>query len=411
MSATPTIRIEDPFAQQPQPGSGFALFNYGFRPFFLLAGLFGVVSVPLWVGLYSGHVGLSLVAAPYLWHGHEMLFGYATAVIVGFFLTVVPNWTKVKARKGNILIALSALWLLGRVAFWAQGYMPYSLVIAADMLFLIGFTALVLRPLIDPQHRRQFVFVPILGALIAANAMTHLGIIGFDGLGLDWGAHGLTLGLDAIIVLIVVMGGRVTPSFTSSFLGHGDPNIKVRQSAPLDRLALNATWGMLAINQLAPDHPIAGGVTLFVAVLHAARLSGWQGWRTLSNPILWVLHLGYVWLITGLVLRGLSAFDLLAASDAVHALTIGAVGTFTMGVMTRASLGHTGRVIKAAPMIVAAYVLISFAALSRLATAVWPELSTQLVMVSGVAWTLAFAAFFAVYAPILMRPRIDGRPG
>ena len=411
MSATPTIRIEDPFVDQPQPQPGFALFNYGFRPFFFLAGLFGVVSVPLWVGLFSAQIDLNLAAAPYLWHGHEMLFGYSAAAIAGFFLTVVPNWTTVTARKGNILVVLSALWLLGRVAFWSQGHIPYSLVIAADMLFLIAFTALVLRPLLDPQHRRQFVFVPILFALIGANAMTHLGILGFDGLGLDWGAHGLTLGLDAIIVLIVVMGGRVTPSFTSSYLGHGDPNIKVRQNAKLDRLVLNATWAMLAINQLAPDHPLAGGVTLFAAVLHAARLSGWQGWRTLANPILWVLHLGYVWLIVGLTLRGLSAFDVLAASDALHALTIGAVGTFTMGVMTRASLGHTGRVIKAAPMIVAAYVLISLAALSRLATAVWPEYSVELVMVSGVAWTVAFVAFLAVYAPILMRPRIDGRPG
>ncbi|HEY9081135.1 NnrS family protein [Magnetovibrio sp.] len=411
MSATPTIRIEDPFAEQPEIQPSFALFNYGFRPFFLLAGLFGVVSVPLWVGLYSAHIDLNLLAAPYLWHGHEMLFGYTAAAIAGFFLTVVPNWTKVKARKGNILIALSALWLLGRVAFWAQGYLPYSLVIVADMLFLVGFTALVLRPLLDPQHRRQFVFVPILVALIAANAMTHLGIVGFDGLGVDWGAHGLTLGLDAIIVLIAVMGGRVTPSFTSSFLGHGDPNIKVRQNAQLDRLVMNATWGMLVINQLAPDHPVAGGVTLFVAALHAARLSGWQGWRTLSNPILWVLHLGYVWLIVGLALRGLSGFDLLAAPDALHALTIGAVGTFTMGVMTRASLGHTGRVIKAAPMIVAAYVLISVATVTRLAAAVWPEYAVELVMVSGVAWTVAFAAFVVIYAPILMRPRIDGRPG
>jgi len=415
MCATPTIRIEDPLTEQPQPPSGFALFNYGFRPFFLLAGLFGMLSVPMWVGLYAGHVDLNLVAAPMLWHGHEMLFGYTTAAIVGFLLTVVPNWTKVKARKGNILIVLSVLWLAGRVAFWAQGYIPYGLVMAIDMLFLIVFTALVMRPLIDPQYRRQLMFVPILLALVVANAMTHLGIAGLDVPGLDWGPdiglRGLTLGLDATVVLIAVMAGRVTPSFTSSFLGHGDPTIKVLQRPKLERAVMGATWAILVVDQVLPVSFLAGSVALIAAVLHAVRLSGWQGHRTLSNPILWVLHLGYVWLIAGLVLKGLSDFGVLAAADGVHALTIGAIGTITLGVMTRAALGHTGRAVKAAPAIVGAYVLVSVAALVRLATIVWPEHSTALVMASGLLWTAAFAVFVAVYAPVLMRPRLDGRPG
>lgn len=411
MSSSPTIKIEDPFVERPQPVSQFALFNYGFRPFFFLAGLFGALSVPLWVVVYGGQVDLALQASPLLWHGHEMLFGYAAAAIAGFFLTVVPNWTKAKAQKGGILMALAALWLIGRVAFWAQGALPYALVLAADMLFLLGLLAVVIRPLIHPQHRRQFVFVPILLVLIAANAMVHLGVMGLEAFGIDWGARGLSLGLDGILVLISVMGGRVTPSFTSSYLGHSDPDIKVVQNPAVERVVFWGTWAFLAVDQIAPASLWAGGAALAVAGAHAVRLLGWQSLRTLGNPILWVLHLGYVWLVMGLVLRALADFGVLNAVDVVHALTIGAIGTFTLAIMTRASLGHTGRAIKAVPVIVAAYVLVSASALLRLLAGVWLDLHTELVMVSGAAWTLAFLAFVWVYTPVLMRPRIDGRPG
>lgn len=411
MSANPTVQIEDPFVERPQPISKFALFNYGFRPFFFLAGLFAAISVPLWVGLYAGHMDMGLVSSPMLWHGHEMIYGYTAAAIAGFFLTVVPNWTKVKASKGPILVFLAALWLIGRVAFWAQSLLPYSVVMALDLLFLIALTAVVIRPLINPQYRRQFVFVPILVVMIVANAMTHLGVLGFEAFGVDWGVRGLVLGLDATLVLITVMAGRVTPSFTSSYLGHGDPDIKVVQRAGLDRWVVWTMWLLLVVDFFLPVTPWAGAVAIAAAALHVKRLSGWQSLRTLDNPILWVLHLGYVWLIVGLVLRGLSDFDLIPAADAVHALTIGALGTITLAIMTRASLGHTGRGIKAAPVIVVAYVLVSLSAIVRLA-AVWlVDMSLELVMVSGVLWTLAFVAFFIVYAPILMRPRIDGRPG
>ncbi|MCW8916891.1 MAG: NnrS family protein [Magnetovibrio sp.] len=411
MNTPPTIQIEDPFAKPPVPNSSFVLFNYGFRPFFLFAGLFGALSVPLWVGLFAGHMDMNLIASPALWHGHEMIFGYATAAIAGFFLTVVPNWTSAKVSKGPVLIGLSILWIVGRVAFWSQGVLPYGLVIAADMLFLLGLLALVIRPLINPQYRRQFVFVPILGFIILANAMTHLGVIDFDALGIDWGARGLTLGLDSMLVLITIMGGRVTPSFTSSYLGHNTPGVKVQQRPGLDRAVFWITWAVLAVNLVLPLSVYAGVISLIAAVLHGVRLAGWQGWRVLDNPILWILHLAYLWLVVGLVLMGLADFGVIAMSDAVHALTIGMIGTYTLGLMSRASLGHTGRAVHAAPLTVVAYVLITLAALSRLAIIFAPDLSVELVMVSGVAWTLAMVAYCVVYVPILVRPRIDGRPG
>ena len=413
---SPTLRIEDPSATPPTPVGGFALFNYGFRPFFFAAGLFAVLGVGVWLLMYTGQVDLGLVEVPQRWHAHEMLFGYTMAAVAGFFLTVVPNWTSASAQKGPMLMVLAALWLLGRVFMWAQAVLPYGLVMAGDLSFLLLLAALVARPLMNPQHRRQFVFVPILLSLIAANALTHFGVLGIDVLGgaisgIDWGQRGLMLGLDATIVLIAVMGGRVTPSFTSSFIGHGNPNVKVKQSPALDRFVMTATWGVLAVDLLWPERWLGGIIALVAAGLHLVRLGGWQSRHTLSNPILWVLHLGYLWLALGLGLKGLADFGLLAQADALHALTIGAIGTMTLAVMTRAALGHTGHAVKARPMIVVAYGLLTFATLARLSVALWPEAAVELVVASGVAWGIAFALFFVIYAPILMRPRIDGRPG
>ena len=410
-TAKANVRIEDPFAQPATAVGKFALFNLGFRVFFFVAGLFAVVSVGAWLFMYTGQIELGLTDVPARWHAHEMLFGYTMAVVAGFFLTVVPNWTRAKAQKGPILMALSALWVLGRVVEWNQDILPYSAVMAGDMLFLLAFSAVVARPLLDPQHRRQFVFVPILVCLIAANALMHLDVLGFAALGLDWGQRGVMLGVNVTVVLVALMGGRVTPSFTSSFLGHADPSIKVVQRPALDRAVMAATWGVLAIDLIWPERWLGGSMALIASVLHLIRLSGWQSLRTFGNPILWVLHLGYLWLVIGLVLKGLADFDVIAQADALHALTIGSIGTMTMAMMTRASLGHTGRSVSARPLIVVAYVLLSIAALARLAVTAWPEAMVELVVVSGVAWMLAFTAFFVIYAPILMRPRIDGRPG
>lgn len=410
------INVEDPSVQPPAPSAGFALFNLGFRPLFFFAALFAVLSIAIWVGLYAGHVDLNLTSPIGLWHAHEMLFGYTAAAIAGFFLTVVPNWTKAKAQKGPVLMVLVGLWLLGRVAMWAQGALPYGLVAAADMAFLVVLTALVVRPLIDPQHRRQMMFLAILTCLIVANALTHLDVLGFgqdlgQGFGQDLGARGTALGLDAIVVLIAIMGGRVTPSFTSSFIGHADPSVKVLQRPRVDRAVLVATWGLLIADQVWALSPLSGAVALIAAALHLWRLSGWQGHRTLGNPILWVLHLGYLWLVVGLALKGLADLGLGDPPAALHALTIGAIGTMTLAIMSRASLGHTGRAVKAHALTVTAYVLISLAALVRLAVPFWPQASVDLVMLSGALWMVAFLLFFVIYAPILVRPRTDGRPG
>jgi len=310
---------------------------------------------------------------------------------------------------------LAALWVLGRVVMWGQGLwsdaLPYGVVVLGDMAFVVALAGVVARPLLDPQHRRQLVFVPILLCLFAANLLFHFEGLGLAVLGVDWLQRGVMLGLDAIIVVIAVVGGRVTPSFTSSFICHGDPNVKVRQSPVLDRFVMAATWALLVVDLVWPERWLGGLVAFTAAGLHLARLAGWQSLRTLGNPILWVLHLGYVWLVLGLMLKGTADFGLLDQVDALHALTIGAIGTMTLAIMTRAWLGHTVRTVKGRPVVVVAFGLVGMAALLCLAVLAWPDMVAPLVISSGVAWILAFAAFVAVYAPILTRPRVDGRPG
>ena len=409
---SPPLKIEDPIDQPPRPSSGFALFNYGFRPFFFFAGLFGAGSILIWVGVYVGHVDLNLTSPPVLWHAHEMLFGYAAAAIAGFFLTVVPNWTEAKAQKGPVLMGLTVLWLLGRMAVWGQGSLPYTWVAVLDMTFLIGLTIVIVRPLIRSQNRRQLLFVPILLSLIVGNAMTHLSVLGIFDLGaFDLGEQGITLAIDAVLVLIAIMGGRVTPSFTSSFLGHANPNVKVLQNATLNKAVLVASWTVLTVDQVAAGSVYSGTMFMIASILHLVRLLGWQGWRTLSNPLLWALHLGYLWFVVGMALKGLADFGFIEPTSALHGLTIGAIGTMTLAIMSRASLGHTGRPMKAHPAVVVAYVLLSGAALARLSVAWWPDMALELIMGSAVMWTGAFVLFFIIYAPILCRPRIDGRPG
>ncbi len=407
----PASGIKTAFAHPAAPKPGSPLFSFGFRPFFLLAGLFAVVAIGAWILAYTGKVDLGLRTSPALWHAHEMLFGYTSAAMAGFFLTVVPNWTRVQAKKGPVLIVFAALWLLGRVVMWGQGWLPYPLVALGDMSFLVVFSLSVSGPLLDRKHRRQAMFVLILLSYITANAMMHLGASGIDFLGQNWSARGILMAIDTIVVLITVMGGRVTPSFTSSYIGHADPSVKVIQRPSLERAVMIVTWGLLVVDQIVPASPVAGGVALLAAALHLARMSGWQSWRTRGNPILWVLHLGYLWVVIGLVLKGIAVFGLMDAEAALHGLTIGGIGTITLAIMTRASLGHTGRAVKAAPAIVAAYVLVSIAALARLAAPFLPMESTLLVVVAGVAWMAAFSIFVLIYAPILVRPRADGRPG
>jgi uncharacterized protein involved in response to NO len=385
-----------------------ALFAYGFRPFFLLASLYAALAVPTWLLLMTGAIALPTNLSAMQWHGHEMVFGFALAGITGFYLTAVPSWTGAPPVRGGRLMILVALWLAARAAMWCSGALPASVVALAELALLPVLAAFVLPALIAARQPRNLIFLVIPAALELAILLVHLEPLGGAD---DTGWTGLQLGIDLAALLITVIGGRIVPTFTANALRtRGEPVLPA--TAPiLDRLAILSVVAVL-IADLIDRAALIGLTALAATVLNAARLGGWRTRRVLDTPLLWVLHLGYGWLVVGFGLKALYALtDLVPASAALHAMTVGAIGTMMLAVMTRATLGHTGRALVASRPTVAAYVLITIAALLRIAGAFTPDLYLILVETSGLLWSLAFGLFLWVYAPILVSPRIDGKPG
>jgi uncharacterized protein involved in response to NO len=389
--------------------AGLPILAYGFRPFFLLAGLQAALAIPVWMLVYRGSLALPEAFPPSLWHSHEMVYGFAAATLAGFFLTAVPNWTGAAPVRGGRLGALALLWLAGRVLFWTSGALPAWLPMAVDLAFLPALALAIAPALLAPSAQRNRPFLAVLAVLFAANLLIHLSR--FD---IPWADphRAIVLAIDVFVLLITVIGGRIIPSFTAPILAlQGGP--APRAHPLLERLAPGLTALLLPVDLFLGDSVALGLVAIAAAAAHLLRLRLWHPLRTRGKPILWVLHLGYAWLPVGLALRGMAALDdLVPASAGLHALTIGAVGTMTLAVMSRAALGHTGRPLKAARITVAAYGLVTLAAIIRVAGAILCTQSYALsVELSGALWIAAFALFALVYAPILLRPRADGRPG
>ena len=384
----------------------FPVLAYGFRPFFLLAALFAALAIPLWLAAYMGAVALPTPLPATLWHGHEMLFGYGTAVLAGFLLTATPGWSGRPPVKGAALAALVLIWLAGRVASSAGGAIP-GIAAAIDLAFLPAL-AVAIAPALQAAPRRNLVFLPVLGVLVLANLAVQL-----DALDLLPGAGptALRAALDLFVLLIALVGGRIVPAFTKSALATRGEADRVRPFSARDKFAIGSIVTLL-LADLVGLTQVTGVVALGAALLNGWRLQGWGGSRTLRQPILWVLHLGYAWLAIGLAWRGLvDLTGFVPPADGLHGLAIGAVGTMTLAVMSRATLGHTGRPLHAPRLIVASYLLVSAAAIVRLVAALAPALALPLLVLSGASWSLAFLAFAIRLGPALMRPRADGHPG
>ena len=356
--------------------------------------------------MYGGGAGSVFphgAMAPHLWHGHEMLFGYAGAAIAGFFLTAVPNWTGREPVRGPLLGALALTWLAGRMAFWSAAILQPALVAVLDLAFVPFLTVLVVRALSGGWSRRNAIFLPVFAALFAGNVLFHLDAAGIVS---GHGSRGLLLALDAVLFLVALLGGRVIPAFTTNALRRaGEERLPV--SRPQVEAAALLSIAALAIADLfAPDSAAAGAIAAATALIHAIRLAGWRGHRTLAEPILWIIHLGYTWLVVGFVLKALASLGgLLPATAASHAFTIGAIGSMTLGVMSRAALGHTGRELKVSPTITTAYLLVSASASARiLGPLFWPGAHAW-IGASAILWITAFFLFAAIYAPILTLPR------
>lgn len=380
-----------------------AVFALGFRPFFLLAGLAAALLLPVWgIGFASGHL-VSPYYGGFAWHAHEMLFGFAVAVIAGFLLTAVRNWTGIDTLRGTPLAALAALWLAGRVLPFVPGLPPLLLAVV-DLAFLPALMLALAVPLLRSGQRHNLALLLVLAGLWAANLAMHLSALGTGAAAL-WPANAAVL---LIVVLMAVIGGRVLPFFTERAV----PGARTRRHPVLEGSALISLVGLLALAVFWPQPGATAALALLAAALHGLRLAGWFDARVRHIPILWVLHLGYAWIVVGLALYGLAALGLLAPSLAVHAFTAGAIGVLTLGMMARVALGHTGRPMQAAPATVWAFVLINLAAFARVALPLFaPGGYAAWIATSSLLWTAAFALFLWVYVPILLRPRVDGQPG
>jgi len=388
-----------------EPSSGtpaFALWNLGFRPLYLLAGLFATLSIPVWMAQYAGWLGGHAIVAGPLWHAHEMLFGYALAVIVGFLFTAGRNWANQPTPTGAMLAAIAALWVAARVLVLT----PYALAAAAfDTAFALAAAAGIAVPFVRSGNRRNYFFVALLLGMGVANLAFHLGMAGLLDLPVQ---RGLQVGLDLVLFIMVVMGGRVIPMFTMN----GVPGVFCTRLPWIERLAPGSVLALLAADVLGAPDMVIGPIAAVAAAAHAARLVLWRPWLTLKKPIVWILHFAYTWIVLALALRALAAYDLVAASLAIHALTVGAIGGLTLGMMTRTSLGHTGRPLQTGNAELFCYVAIQLAALVRVfVPLVFPSLYLHAVIGSGLLWSLAFGVFTLTYWTILSRPRLDGKPG
>lgn len=392
--------------QIEQPGKaadGLAVLRAGFRPFFLLAGLQATLMVPLWLLFLANHGAPAI--PPLLWHGHEMVFGFATAAICGFLLTAVPNWTGSPGVKGGKLALLVLLWLAARVGF--LGGLPLWLAAICDLALLPTLGGMLARPLILAGKPRNLMFLPLLLILTLCDGLLLAEVFGLA----STGRNGLYGGIFLVILLIGIIGGRIIPGFTQNGLRMIGVAMQPVSRPRLDKAAL-AALAMAAVGWLVePGSLPAGLLCLIAGILHLIRMSAWKGWLTARVPLLWSLHLGYLWMPVGLILLALSALlpGLLTPETALHALTAGSIGGMVMAVMSRAALGHSGRPLEPAKATVAAYLLIQIGSFVRV-FGVMAGLPMALHL-SGGLWSLGFALFSAVYAPICLKPRLDGRPG
>ena len=398
------LSIEEPLAPKHNRPA-FALFRLGFRPFFLFGSAFTVFALAYFILWMSGTVSAWPSAWDALiWHRHEMLFGYTGAIIAGFLLTAVPNWTGHPTPKGRSLMLLALLWFAGRVAVLFSAYLPASLVAVIDMSFFAACAASIAPALIKSKNHKNYFFILLLAGLSVANGLTHT----HTDESAELAALGITLALDIIIMIMLIIGGRVIPFFTERPLG-----ISIPRDPRLEKAALIATILGLAVEASEINDSLAGGLLLASALLNGWRLATWQSIKTLRIPLLWVLHLGFAWIVVGLALKGMELTGVdIPPIIATHAFTAGGIGVLTLGMMARVSLGHSGRPLAVGKPMVLAFAAINFAAFCRV-FGVWlmPAHTMRFFEISAALWLLAFSIFVVIYTPILLRPRLDGKDG
>jgi uncharacterized protein involved in response to NO len=379
--------------------AGPVLFSYGFRPFFLAAGLWAALGILLWLPLYAGGWTMPTAFALRDWHVHEMIYGYASAAIAGFLLTAVPNWTGRLPVNGVPLAALSALWLAGRVAIFVSAEIGAAAAAAIDLAFLTTLAAVIGREIVAGRNWRNLKVLVVLGVLLAGNAAFHWESIRFGA-----ADYGNRIAVAAVIMMIMVVGGRIVPSFTRNWLSRRGPGRLPAPFGRFDMACMAVAAAALAAWVIAESHPVTGALLVAAGLMQVVRLGRWAGDRTAADRLVLILHIGFAFVPVGFVLTGLAALrPEVPPSAGIHAWTAGAIGIMTLAVMTRATLGHTGQALAASPGTQAVYLFAILAALLRICAVFHPAM--LLLDLAGVAWVCAFGGFVVLYGPLL-----TGRP-
>jgi uncharacterized protein involved in response to NO len=383
--------------------AGPAMFSFGFRPFFFAAALFAGLAVPLWMAALSHGAALGAGGDGAAWHAHEMIFGYAGAVVAGFLLTAIPNWTGRAPVMGAPLAGLFALWLAGRALMLLPE--PGLAGRSVDAAFLLALAAAVWREIVAGRNRRNLPVAGLLSGLAIANLLWHAQALDAPLAGL-----GQRLALSVLVLLMALVGGRIIPSFTTNWMVKARMTPLPTPFGRLDQVVLALTGVGLLAWLAAPETRLAGAMLVLAGLAQLARLARWQGWRTIAEPLVAILHIAYAWLAAALLLMGSATLapGLFAGASALHALTAGAVGLMTLAVMTRASRGHSGRPLTADGLTVAIYGLVCAGALLRLLLPFTPVPYVAGASLAGLFWSAGMLLFALGYGPMLLTRRPEG---
>ncbi len=372
---------------------GSALFSYGFRPFFFFGSVYAGAIILVWLPAFYGQLKLGTAFAPRDWHVHEMLFGYIAAVVAGFMLTAVPNWTGRLPLQGRPLIVLFSVWVAGRIAVSSSAWIGWAPAAAIDVAFLTMLAAAAAREIIAGKKWDNLKIVAIISLLAAGNLAFHLEAH-FSGLA-EYATRG---GIAVVMLLITLIGGRIIPSFTRNWLAKRAPGPMPAPFGRFDVATIGFSALVLACWIARPLDRTTGGLLLACGAMHLVRLVRWTGYRTFADRLVLILHVAYAFVPVGFILEALAAFDLVAPSAGIHAWTGGAIGTMTLAVMSRATLGHTGQPLEASLATHLIYAAVIIAAIARVCAVLEPDHAGPLLVVAATAWAMAFLGFAAAYS-------------
>lgn len=382
--------------------AGPALLSYGFRPFFLFGSLYAGLAILAWLPMFYGQLELATAFAPRDWHIHEMLYGYLPAVITGFLLTAVPNWTGRMPLQGRPLLILVLIWTAGRVAVTASAWIGWEAAALLDNAFLLLVAAALGREIIKGRNWRNLKVLIALGILLAGNILFHV-----EAHVLGAADYGIRFGIAATMMLIMLIGGRIIPSFTRNWLTRQNPGRLPAPFGRFDVVTMVAAGAALLAWIAAPGWTVTGTMLIAAGALQLVRLGRWAGERTWRDRLVLILHVAYAFVPLGFVLTGLAALDLVPTAAGVHAWSGGAMGIMTLAVMSRASLGHTGRALVASAAMQGLYLLLVAGALARICAAMYPAWSDVLLHVAGLAWAGAFLGFALAYWNVFTQSRAN----